>query len=207
MPLPSIADAAQQYLFSDRDKMIRSGVPEATINHIIRIRDVYTYWLQFPQKKDREIVGELMRRGNIQRSAAYEDLRLIKQLLGDLNKASKDYWRYRFLQMIERSYEVAENSGDARSMVAAADKLGKYMGLAEADEVDKGYDKIPIQIFAVTDNPEVIGLKRLPNARERIRDMKKKYWNEDIVDVEAEEVDYDVDSIFHPKPIDGDGEE
>lgn len=205
MPLPSIADAAQQYLFTDRDKMIRSGVPEATINHIIRIRDVYSYWLQFPQKKDREIVCELMRRGNIQRSAAYEDLRLIKQLLGDLNKVSKDYARYRFLQMVERAYEVAENSGDARSMVAAADKLGKYMGLAEADEVDKGYDKIPVQIFAVTDNPEVIGLKRLPNARDRIKEMKQKYWNEEIVDVEAEEVDYDIDSIFHPKPINGNG--
>lgn len=205
MPLPSIADAAQQYLFTDRDKMIRSGVPEATINHIIRIRDVYSYWLQFPQKKDREIVGELMRRGNIQRSAAYEDLRLIKQLLGDLNKVSKDYARYRFLQMVERAYEVAENSGDARSMVAAADKLGKYMGLAEADEVDKGYDKIPVQIFAVTDNPEVIGLKRLPNARDLIKAMKQKYWNEEIVDVEAEEVDYDIDSIFHPKPINGNG--
>lgn len=138
MPLPSIADAAQQYLFTDRDKMIRSGVPEATINHIIRIRDVYSYWLQFPQKKDREIVGELMRRGNIQRSAAYEDLRLIKQLLGDLNKVSKDYARYRFLQMVERAYEVAENSGDARSMVAAADKLGKYMGLAEATRSIRG---------------------------------------------------------------------
>lgn len=205
MPLPSIANAAQQYLFTDRDKMIRSGVPEATINHIIRIRDVYSYWLQFPQKKDREIVGELMRRGNIQRSAAYEDLRLIKQLLGDLNKVSKDYARYRFLQMVERAYEVAENSGDARSMVAAADKLGKYMGLAEADEVDKGYDKIPVQIFAVTDNPEVIGLKRLPNARDQIKAMKQKYWNEEIVDVEAEEVDYDIDSIFHPKPINGNG--
>ncbi len=47
-----------------------------------------------------------MRRGNIQRSAAYEDLRLIKQLLGDLNKVSKDYARYRFLQMVERAYEV-----------------------------------------------------------------------------------------------------
>lgn len=205
MPLPSIADAAQQYLFTDRDKMIRSGVPEATINHIIRIRDVYSYWLRFPQKKDREIVYELMRRGNIQRSAAYEDLRLIKQLLGDLNKVSKDYARYRFLQMVERAYEVAENSGDARSMVAAADKLGKYMGLAEADEVDKGYDKIPVQIFAVTDNPEVIGLKRLPNARDQIKAMKQKYWNEEIVDVEAEEVDYDIDSIFHPKPINGNG--
>lgn len=205
MPLPSIANAAQQYLFTDRDKMIRSGVPEATINHIIRIRDVYSYWLQFPQKKDREIVSELMRRGNIQRSAAYEDLRLIKQLLGDLNKVSKDYARYRFLQMVERAYEVAENSGDARSMVAAADKLGKYMGLAEADEVDKGYDKIPVQIFAVTDNPEVIGLKRLPNARDQIKAMKQKYWNEEIVDVEAEEVDYDIDSIFHPKPINGNG--
>ena len=203
MPLPSIADAAQQYLFTDRDKMIRSGVPEATINHIIRIRDVYSYWLQFPKKKDREIVSELMRRGNIQRSAAYEDLRLIKQLLGDLNKVSKDYARYRFLQMVERAYEVAENSGDARSMVAAADKLGKYMGLAEADEVDKGYDKIPVQIFAVTDNPEVIGLKRLPNARDQIKAMKQKYWNEEIV--EAEEVDYDIDSIFHPKPINGNG--
>lgn len=205
MPLPSIADAAQQYLFTDRDKMIRSGVPEATINHIIRIRDVYSYWLQFPQKKDREIVAELMRRGNIQRSAAYEDLRLIKQLLGDLNKVSKDYARYRFLQMVERAYEVAESSGDARSMVAAADKLGKYMGLAEADEVDKGYDKIPVQIFAVTDNPEVIGLKRLPNARDLIKAMKQKYWNEEIVDVEAEAVDYDIDSIFHPKPINGNG--
>ena len=56
MPLPSIYETAEQYLFTDRDKIIASGVSASVADRIIRIRAAYSLWLQFPSKRDRDIV-------------------------------------------------------------------------------------------------------------------------------------------------------
>ena len=74
---------------------------------------MYNYWLQYPRIREQEIVLELQKRYQIQKSAAYEDIRIIKYLLGDLNKATKDYHRYRFIQRNEESYEMAKRIKDA----------------------------------------------------------------------------------------------
>jgi hypothetical protein len=198
MPLPSIVDVAHDYLFADRDKMVRAGLPEATINHLIRLRDVYHYWLTFPSKKDREIVAELRTRGNIGDTQARDDLRTIKALLGDLARTTKDYHRYRFIEMTMNAYHKAELANNTRDMIAAAAQYAKYTQLDKDDDRDKGYDKIVPMSLTFTDDPEVIGIRRLENHRERIKKKKEQYWNEDIVDVEAEELDFNTDSFFMP---------
>ena len=198
--LPAILDTAKDFLFSDVSKMVEAGLPEATRRHIIRLRDIYNYWLQFPMTKDRQLVDHIMQAYELQTTQAYADLRVVKALLGDLQKASKEYHRYRFIEMVNAAYEIARINRDAKSMVAAADKYAKYTQLDKEDLVDRGFDKIMIQPFKPTDDPSVAGFKPVPNIRERIQKKIASYWSEEIQEVEFESVEFNEDDIFKPKP-------
>lgn len=198
--LPAILDTAKDFLFADVSKMVEAGLPEATRRHIIRLRDIYNYWLQFPMTKDRQLVDHIMQAYELQTTQAYADLRVVKALLGDLQKASKEYHRYRFIEMVNAAYEIARINRDAKSMVAAADKYAKYTQLAKEDLVDRGFDKIMIQPFKPTDDPSVAGFKPVPNIRERIQKKIASYWSEEIQEVEFESVEFNEDDIFKPKP-------
>ena len=199
MALPKIIDIAHQHLFSDIDRMKRDGLPEPTVKHIVRLRDGYTYWLNFPSKRDRDIVAHLKQSHGIGDTAARDDLRLIKTLLGDMNKSTKDYHRYRFNQMIQRAYDKADAQNNTRDMVAAASQYAKYNQLDKEDERANIIDRVVPVVLRFTDNPEVIGIKPIPNIREKIKKMKEKYWAEETVDVDYEEIDAQLDDIFTPK--------
>ncbi len=202
MPLPSIIDTAREHLFDDREKLERSGLPAATVAHIVRLRDVYTYWLQFPSKKEREIVAELKRRGGIGDTQARSDLRLIKTLLGDLQQATKNYHRYRFNVMVMRAYDRAADSGNISDMVKAAAMYAKYNQLDKEDDRDARYDLIQPQRFVFTDDPRVIGIEPLPDFREKIRKKKEQYWTEQTEYVDFEEIDFNQDELFRPPQSD-----
>ena len=96
MPVPATIDMCSRYLFADVNEMTTDGVPEVIQQRLLRLRDMYNFWLQFPRKKDLEIVSELELRYKVSKSTAYEDIRIIKRLLGDLAKTTKDYHRYKF---------------------------------------------------------------------------------------------------------------
>lgn len=199
MPVPATIDVCQKYLFADLDEMSADGLPEVIQQRLLRLRDMYNFWLQFPRKKDLEIVAELELRYKVSKSTAYEDIRIIKRLLGDLAKTTKDYHRYKFCQMIDETYEMAKRIKDARAMGAAANYYGKYTQLDKEDILDKGYDKIVVQPFEPTDDPSVLGIKAIPNIREKIKSKIQQYWSEDIEDVEFEEVEFNEDEVFNTK--------
>ena len=194
MALPSILDSARQYLFADVDRMA------ATINHLLRLRDIYNYWLNFPAKRDRDIVAELRARYGIGDTTARDDLKLIKILLGDLQKPTKDYMRYRTTVMLERAYKKADDANDARNMVAAAAQLAKIHRLHEEDERANVLDTLVPTRLQFTDDPAVIGLERMPDFRKHIAKMKEIYWVADTEDVSFEEIDARLDDLFKPVP-------
>lgn len=200
MPLPATIDVCEKYLFADIDEMTANGIPELIQQRLLRLRDMYNFWLQFPRKKDLEIVDELEHRYSVSKSTAYEDIRIIKRLLGDLAKTTKDYHRYKFCQMIDESYDMAKRIKDARAMAAAANYYAKYTQLDKEDILDKGYDKIVVQPFEPTDDPTVLGIKPIPNVRERIKSKIEQYWSDDIEDVEFEPIEFNEDDIFQLKP-------
>lgn len=199
MPVPATIDVCEKYLFADVNEMSADGLPEVIQQRLLRLRDMYNFWLQFPRKKDLEIVGELELRYKVSKSTAYEDIRIIKRLLGDLAKTTKDYHRYKFCQMIDETFDMAKRIKDARAMGAAANYYGKYTQLDKEDILDKGYDKIVVQPFEPTDDPTVLGIKPIPNVREKIKSKIQQYWAEDIEDVEFEEVEFNEDEIFNIK--------
>ena len=196
MPLPSIIETAEKHLFSDRDKLEAAGLPAPTIEHLIRLRDIYNYWISFPNKKDREMVALIKDRYGLGDSQSRADLKTVKVLLGNFEQTTKDYHRYRFIKIIERAIELAELKKDPDAMVKAADKYAKYMQLDKEDERgDIIATLVPLRL-KFTDDPEAIGFKRLPNHREKIKAMKDRYWTEETVDVDYEELDAHVDDLF-----------
>lgn len=196
MALPSIMDVAQDYLFSDHDKMVASGVPAATIRHLERLRDMYNYWVSFPSKRDRDIVAELRKRYGLGDTAARDDLRLIKTLLGNMERATKDYHRYRFCQMITKAYEKADAANNTRDMVAAAAQYAKYFQLDKDDERASIIDKVVPVRLTFTDDPTVLGFSRMPDFRKKIKEAKDRYFIETTEEVSYEEIDAGIDDLF-----------
>ena len=52
MPVPATIEVCEKYLFADVNEMAADGIPELIQQRLIRLRDMYNYWLQFPRKKD-----------------------------------------------------------------------------------------------------------------------------------------------------------
>lgn len=201
MSMQNINDVVSQHLFSSVDEMTIARIPEMQQKRLIRLRAVYNYWLQYPRKTDLDIAEKLQHDFGIARTQAYEDVRVIKAALGEMNKTTKDFHRYKFLQMIERTFAMAERNKDARAMAAAANHYGKYTQLDKEDAHDKGYSLIVPQNFEPTDDPSVIGIKPIPNIRERIKKKIAQYDIAEIEDIEYEEADYNENDVFAVPPI------
>ncbi len=184
--------------------MDEAGLPAQMQQRLLRLREVYTYWLQWPLTRDRDIAERIIKEHGLGRTQAYQDIRIIKALLGEVHKTTKEYHRFKFLQMIEESYNLAKVNNDAKSMVAAADKYAKYTQLDKEDLIDRGFDKIVPQPMKPTDDPSVAGFKPVPNIRERIQKKIQSYWSEEVEDVEFEAVDFNADELFHPEKPDAD---
>ncbi|TFU93965.1 hypothetical protein E4T81_05060 [Barnesiella sp. WM24] len=205
MALPRIADVALSHLFTPYERMLQEGVPEVTANRIMRLRAAYDHWLAFPKKRDREIIAFLTSRYGVASSTAYEDLAIVKNLLGNLQKSSKDYNRYLVIQRLNTAYDLAYAKGDIKNMILATDRLAKYTQLDKEDERDADWDAIVPQRFIFTDNPEVLGFRRMSNVKERKAALMKKYFTEDVKEVDFEEIDFDQESLFKPNHVNADG--
>ena len=199
MPLPAILDTAREHLFSDVADMTLHHLPPATQKHLLRLRDLYNYWLQHPKTADKEIVLKLQNDYSLAKSQAYTDLSILKSLLGELQKTTKDYHRFRFNQMIQEAFEVARVQKDAKAMQAAAAQYAKYNQLDKEDALNFDYEKIIVQTFVPTEDPSVAGFKPIPNIREKIR-SKIDFYSQDcevIEEIELESADYNPDEIFN----------
>lgn len=190
MAVPKTMDICREHLFTDKSELIRLNVPDIIIDRLIRIRDIYNQWVNNPTQKEADFVKVLNNVYGVSRSTAYADLKIIKTLLGDLNRSSKDFHRWQFNEMIREAIDAAKDKGDLKSLVQALDKYAKYNRLDEEDVREMPWDEIIPQPFNITDDPSNIGIKPIENIQEKIRQKKEQYWNEDIEDIEAEEIDF-----------------
>ena len=178
------------------DELEARQVPDDVRGRVVRLRALYSWWLANPRKSDHDVVMRDMDKFGLKRMQAYNDLHLIKIIMGDLQRTTKDFARYKFEQMIQRAYEKAEMINDARAMAAAAAAYGKYHQLDKEDPVDNGFDLIRPQVFFPTSDPRVLGLKRIPNIKNVIKKLLKKYGGTSLELVQLEAEDYDKEQLF-----------
>ncbi|NDV96458.1 hypothetical protein D0T84_16275 [Dysgonomonas sp. 521] len=195
MPKEKTIDICHRHLFDDVDAMQKANVSVQMINRIKRIRSIYTTWNDYPMKKDKEMRDRLVADFGISLSEAYEDIKIIKQLIGDINSVSKAWHRFKFAEMITQAYETAKIKRNPMAMVMAADKYAKYNQLDKEDALEFPWDEIIPDVIEPSSDPTLIGIKPVPNIQQKIAALKKKY------EAEIEDIDF-VEIGIDPKLID-----
>ena len=210
MGTPSAIEVCRADLFT-RESELLERYPQVLVDKVLRVREMYNWFISNPDGSDREFVAEVMQRHDISKVTAYSDLAIVKALLPMLSTASRDFHRWRTNEMLIATYKMAEKRKDSKTMERAATAYGKLNRIDLEDEQAMPYDKIVPQPFTATDDPRVLGIEPIPNINEKISQMIEKYRREtiDIEDVEFEEYDLELDTLF-PDPkqdTDNDGEE
>ena len=209
MATPSALEVCRTDLFTKEDDL-RQRYPQIIVDKVMRIREMYNWFISNPDGTDREFVAEVLQRHGISKVTAYSDLAIIKTLLPMLASASRDFHRWRTNEMLIATYKMAEKRKDSKTMERAATAYGKLNRVDLEDEQAIPLDQILVQPFTATDDPRVLGIEPIPNIADKIAAMIEKYRAEtiDIEDVEFEEVDLEFDSLFpDPKNNPDDGTE
>lgn len=200
MGTPSAIEVCRADLFT-RESELLERYPQVLVDKVLRVREMYNWFISNPDGSDREFVAEVMQRHDISKVTAYSDLAIVKALLPMMSTASRDFHRWRTNEMLIATYKMAEKRKDSKTMERAATAYGKLNRIDLEDEQAMPYDKIVPQPFTATDDPRVLGIEPIPNINEKISQMIEKYRREtiDIQDVEFEEVDLEFDTLF-PDP-------
>ena len=198
MPQPNIRDIAQRDLFT-AETQLRERYNEDQIAHILRLREMYSWFVASPDIKGRQLITQTLDRFHISRAEAYADLAIVKMLLPLLTSASRDFHRYRANEMLLETYRMAKARKDTKTMERAAASYAKYNRVDLEDEQTLPYDMIVVQPFTATSDPTILGLKPIPNLQQKIDKLLAKYRAEtiDIEDIDYEEADLE-ESIYFP---------
>ena len=197
MPLPAIIDVASHDLFTPEAEL-RTKYVEAQVAHVLRLREMYNWYLSNPDAHDRQFIDEGRSRYQLSKSQSYEDLALIKRLLPALSTASRDFHRWKANEMLLETYRMAKARKDTKTMEKAASSYAKYNRVDLEDEQAVPYDDIVVQPFTATSDPTVLGLVPIPNLQKRIDALLKELSGEsrDIEDITYEEADLEEDELF-----------
>lgn len=187
MYLPVNIDQYSEYLPVDSSELRRQLVPEDTILRVERLRELSSYWRSYPSTSSKELVSRCMQIFHVGKSQAYDDIHLLKILIGNLEATTKEFARWRVNQMIEEDRQAARRDGDWRAVASMQKNYILNNQTDKPDTPDMAFDKIvPLQIEP-TDDPSVLGIKAPKNLRAR-RDKLIKQFSKDDEYAEYSEV-------------------
>ena len=190
MPFPAVQDVVTTDFFTAEDEL-RKLFPAASVERVLRLRELYNWVISNPDCKDKEFVDVAIGRFGISKTLAYDDLKIIKSVLPNITQASRDYHRWKYNEMILETYQMAKKRKDTKTMERAATSYAKFNNVNVEDEQSVPYDMIVVQPFTATSDPSVLGIKPIPNIEKVISNMIEKYRAEslDIDDIEYEDAD------------------
>lgn len=172
---PELIDKVHRFLFATEEEMSRARLRKDFVGRLLRLRAIYTYWNTHPHLAERDIVRHIRERWELGMSIAYEDVRIIKICLGNLNQCTQDYYRWLFLARTEEAFQMARDAGDSRAFAVALNALGKYTQLDKEQAERPDYSAIVPQTFEITTDPTAIGYQRIENLEGKIAAQLAKY--------------------------------
>lgn len=201
--LPSPLEACKVDLLASNDEL-KEKYPLALAERVMRLREMYNYWLSNPSMKDRQLRDAIMSRYDVSQSTAYSDINIIHQLAPLLAQKSRDFHRARANEMFLETYAMAKARKDTKTMERVVSSYAKYNRVDLEDEMAMPYDEIAIQPFAATLDVRVLGIKPIPDVYNHIAKLTKELSRDfvDIQDVEFEEADLEEDKLFPDKAPD-----
>ena len=174
----SLVDRAQKYLFASVEEMEQASLTSVMRARIVRLREMYTYWLQNPRLVDKDIVDQLQQRHQIGLSQAYEDVRVLKVCLGNLGRLTKDYDRYLFRLRCEEGWGMARARSDVKAFAAVTAAYLKGTQLDKEYSAAPDYSVIVPQTFTITADPTAAGFTPVPGILEKAKKLEARYLQE-----------------------------
>lgn len=179
MSLPVNIDKYAEFLPLDSSELRLQMVPEDTIMRVERLRELSSYWRSYPSTSPKELVNRCMQLFKVGKSQAYDDVHLLKILIGNLEATTKEFARWRVNQMIEEDRQAARRDGDWRAVASMQKNYILNNQTDKPDTPDMAFDKIvPLQIEP-TDDPSVLGIKAPKNLRARRDKLIKQFSKDD----------------------------
>ena len=179
MSLPVNIDQYAEFLPVDSSELRLQMVPEDTIMRVERLRELSSYWRSYPSTSPKELVSRCMQLFHVGKSQAYDDIHLLKILIGNLEATTKEFARWRVNQMIEEDRAAARRDGDWRAVASMQKNYILNNQTDKPDTPDMAFDKIvPIQLEP-TDDPSVLGIKAPKNLRARRDKLIKQFSKDD----------------------------
>ena len=92
MGTPSALEVCRTELFTKVEDL-QQKYPQTLVDKVVRVREMYNWFLSNPGGTDREFVSEVMQRHSVSKVTAYSDLAVVKTLMPLLASASRDFHR------------------------------------------------------------------------------------------------------------------
>lgn len=184
---PELAERAQKYLMASVEEMQEAGLPVDVRRRMLRLREIYAYWIEHPRLLDKNIVARLRKKHGLGVTQAYEDVKLVKICIGNLARLTRDYDRYILRCRCEEGWAMARKAGDAGAFAKVTQAYGKYTQLDKDENLGPDYSQIVPQTFTITADPAAAGFKVVPGILERARRLEERYLRE----TEAVESDFE----------------
>ena len=177
----TIYDKIERFLFEDKEKA--ASVLTATEMAVKeRIMLCVSKKLSDPMISDKSLVNFLMSGGDgtincVSDSQAYRDVAALSKIVGNVQLASKNWYRYMIVEGAKEGFEIAKVAKDAKGMAACLDKIGKY---TRADKEDDDFDfsqMIPPSMEPTDDVTVLDGIEPiedLETVRNEFRNLFKK---------------------------------
>lgn len=165
-------------------EMEKAGLPAPFVQRLQRMRGAYDYWRQFPNKQQADIVEYEVQMFGIHKTQAYQDIRLVKLLLGDIEASTKEFWRWRINNIIEENIRSARRAGDYRAVASLVKNLILNNKTDKEDPLELDFDKIVPQTFEMSDDIRIVNPKATRTPRRKIEELLKKYGRKEGLDIE-----------------------
>ncbi|MDR2627555.1 MAG: hypothetical protein LBC40_05940 [Dysgonamonadaceae bacterium] len=109
-------------------------------------------------------------------STAYRDVAAITRLFGNIQLASKSWYRYMIVEGAKEAYRIAKEKEDAKGMAAAIDKIGRYTRSDKEDDKFNWELLIPPS-FEPSDDPSLLGndVEKIENLEERRQELRRLF--------------------------------
>lgn len=175
---PDFIDLTQRFLFSTEEEMTEAKIPKNQQERILRLRDMYMYWLRHPQHGDRAIVNRILLQYKVKPKVAYDDLHLLKICLGNINQVTRQWCQYVFLQRCEEGFAMARAKNDSKAFGNILSTFARFTRLDKDEQTVLEYDQIVPQQFEITTDPAVAGFERIPNIEQKVQKLFERYKRE-----------------------------
>ena len=165
MAKPNTLDLLHDHMFGESSVQLTGKQKE----QLRRYQSVFTVWLENPWMSDKALREFLVNTYGISVTQAYQDIKNVQILLGNVKRAAKEWYRYIANEMVKQAICDLDNSEKdvksaffrAKAKIAAAEALVKINRLNKIDA-----DPVEAGILTGTSRSEL---------EEKIRKLEEKY--------------------------------